>query len=261
MKIVGIVLAGGFGVRLRKYLPFSLPKCLLPCKGRPLVCDVVEKIVNICEDVYILVNRVDCNLYERFLKIFNILNNRVKLVIEPTEREEKKLGSVGALYWFVKGFYTALKIYDYVFITPCDIYFVNGEELMKMVDLATRFNTVVIGIAYIYPLYAKHFGVIETRYDIETGVEKVVSHIEKPVETVVGTVHTGLTIIPRDVFTNEVINYIEKEHRDPDKLGNFISYLHEKGYKILTHLVKQWIDVGVPELYEEYERICLGRDV
>ena len=64
MKILGIVLAGGFGTRLRKYLPFSLPKCLLPCKGKPLIVNVVENIYNVCDSVYILVNKIDCKRCE-----------------------------------------------------------------------------------------------------------------------------------------------------------------------------------------------------
>jgi len=167
MKILGIILAGGFGVRLRKYLPFSLPKCLLPCKGKPLICNVLEKIVNICDEVYVLVNKVDYNVYEQFLKIFNLLNNgKVKLIVEPST-EEKKLGSVGALYWFVKAFYGKLQSFDYVFITPCDIYFENGGELLKMIDLVDRFKTPVIAITYIHPIHVKYFGVVETTYDID----------------------------------------------------------------------------------------------
>jgi len=257
MKILGIILAGGFGTRLRKYLPFSLPKCLLPCKGRPLIVNVVENICNVCDSVYILVNKVDYKVYEQFLKIFNVLNDKVKLIVEPTEVEEKKLGSVGALYWFVKGKLGEVESFDYVLVTPCDIYFGNGYELLKILDLVTRYNTVVIGVAYVHPIHAKYFGVVKTIYDIHTGVEKVINFIEKPFETTTGTVFTGVTLIPSKLFTEEIINYIEKHRGDPDKLGNFIKYMVEKKHKVLTYLIKEWLDVGIPELFDEYERICL----
>ena len=259
MKILGIILAGGFGIRLRKYLPFSLPKCLLPCKGKPLIVNVVEKIRNLCDVVYVLVNKVHVNLYEQFMKLFNVVDDCVKIIAEPTECEERKLGSVGAIYWFVKNFADVVKDFDYVLVTPCDIYFENGSELLKMLDIVVKFNQPVIAITYIHPQYVTHFGVVELTYDVSLGVEKVVSFIEKPVKTYVGTVFTGIAVFPRELLVKEVINYVENYKGDRDKLGNFIKYLVDEGkYTVLTHLLKIWIDVGVPELLDEYVKMCIS---
>lgn len=100
-----IVLAGGFATRLWP-LTKNRSKCLLPIAGRPMVDYVAERLCEIEEidEIYVSTN-------EKFAASFQEprddartkTDKKIKIVVEPTMKEEEKLGAIGGLDFILKG--------------------------------------------------------------------------------------------------------------------------------------------------------------
>jgi glucose-1-phosphate thymidylyltransferase len=94
MKVV--ILAGGFGTRLRP-ITLSRPKALLPIAGEPILHRILAD-PGLPSRPLLVINRRFSWHFERWLATTSF---DVDLLIDPSEQEEGKLGSIGALLYAI----------------------------------------------------------------------------------------------------------------------------------------------------------------
>ena len=126
-----IVLAGGFAKRMWP-LTKDKPKHLLPIANKPMLAYVLENINEIpnVNKIYISTNAKFEENFKQFIKNCKTKLN-LKLFIEPIYREEKKLGSIGALGFLIQ----KEKINS-------DTIIIGGDNLFdfKMIDVINFFK-------------------------------------------------------------------------------------------------------------------------
>ncbi|KAF5436832.1 glucose-1-phosphate thymidylyltransferase [Candidatus Methanophagaceae archaeon] len=96
-----ILLAGGYAKRLWP-LTKNRPKSLLPIAGKPIIEYIFEGIEKIEEikEVYLSTNRKFETNFKEWLESYGS-SKEIRLVIEETQDEEEKLGSIGALNFLI----------------------------------------------------------------------------------------------------------------------------------------------------------------
>ena len=99
-----VILAGGYAKRLEP-LTTHIPKSLLPIDGRPIIDFAIRQIDEITDiDTIIVSTNIRFkNHFSYWLDGFprNVKSN-VKIVVEPTTKEEEKLGAIGGLRYLIE---------------------------------------------------------------------------------------------------------------------------------------------------------------
>ncbi len=234
-----IVLAGGYATRLWPMTKY-LAKPLLPLKGKPIVSHIVEKVEELddVDEIFVSTNKRFEEQFGHWLST-NGFRKRVRLVIEPTTRENEKFGAIKGIHYLLQ----KEGIDDDLLIIAGDNVF--GADLRDVVEEMKRERKVVVAFHDIGDREkARRFGV-----GILDESGHVVDFEEKPEN-------------PRTTFVSTVIYAMPKEHlslfdeymKTPlskDSPGNFIQWLHRKvpvkGFVFDEH----WFDIGTFESYEE----------
>ena len=113
MKKEAIILAGGFGTRLRETVP-DLPKCLAPVKGRPLLYYIIN---------YLIDSGIDKIIFSLFYKselVIQYLKENFSFIDYDFVIEQNPLGTGGALALALK---TA---------TADNVVVINGDTIFKI---------------------------------------------------------------------------------------------------------------------------------
>ena len=94
--MIAIILAGGYGVRLRPLIR-DTAKPLLPVGGKPIIDHIVEKALNL-DDVDKIVVSTNQKFKSQFTKwLRNREYGKVEVVVEPSRSQKEKLGAVKGL--------------------------------------------------------------------------------------------------------------------------------------------------------------------
>ena len=134
-----IVLAGGFAKRMWP-LTKSVPKQLLDVAGKPMLQHVLESISSLPSDrIVISVNSFFEPQFRKFLENYKTIE-KIELYVEDSEKEEEKLGALGALHLLL----TDLSIKGPVFIAGGDN--LSDFNLLKMLKISEETNKDVIGL-------------------------------------------------------------------------------------------------------------------
>jgi glucose-1-phosphate thymidylyltransferase len=234
-----IVLAGGYATRMWP-LTKDTPKQLLPIAGKPMIEYVIEELelIDDIDKIYISTNK---KFGKQFIDFFETRENKkkVEIFIEPSEKEEDKFGSVGALNLLI-----SVKDIDE------ETLIIGGDNLFefKMVDLIKHLEHKGANIVVLDDVdtleEAKMFGVAEVGENHE-----IILFQEKPEHPKSKLVATACYILTKR-GVEEVKKYLE-QGGEPDKLGHFIEWLSKNDKVYAFTFDGKWFDIGSIELYHE----------
>jgi len=238
--MIGIILAGGFAKRMGE-LTKDKAKALLDINGKPIVQYVIEKLENIDS-----MNKIYISTNNRFEEDFNAFlsglksSKDIELIIEPTEKEEEKLGSIGGLNFVIKD----KNIDDDIIVVAGDNMFEFG--LKEIIDYYDEKKAPVVGLLDIVEKEkaSKRLGVVEIDEN-----NKIIGFEEKPEKPKTSLVSTAIYIFPKDSL-KLISEYIESKN-NPDAMGFFLTWLYKKEDVYAFVFKGRWIDIGTIKTFEE----------
>ncbi len=237
MNVEAVVLAGGFGTRLRP-LTWDTPKPLVPVLGRPLL----EWVIRTLPDDVIQVTLAAGFRSEKLEKYArtNPLPKNIEIEVEPYP-----LDTAGAIKYATRH-------------STADTYIVYNGDIISSLDVRDmlEFHEKHDGIATIalYPVPEEEvhrFGVVDIDDD-----NKIHAFVEKPdpQEAPSNLINAGTYILDR-----EVIERIP-EGRPVSIEREIFPELAEEGLLYGYTFEGYWVDVGLPESYLEAHRILMEHE-
>jgi D-glycero-alpha-D-manno-heptose 1-phosphate guanylyltransferase len=218
-----IILAGGFGTRLKDTIP-DLPKCLAPVKGQPLLYYIIT---------YLLDSGVDKIIFSLFYKselVIKYLNDQFSFINYEFVIEESALGTGGAL---------ALALNK---AKKDNVVVVNGDSIFK-IDLDNLFQfhkekNASFSIALKKMLDPMRYGTVNMN---EAG--KILIFNEKDEFIKEGIINGGIYIVNKNIFLQNL--YLSTFSLETDYL--MIETVNKNIFgKIFENY---FIDIGVPADY------------
>ncbi|MEM5832419.1 MAG: nucleotidyltransferase family protein [Candidatus Aenigmatarchaeota archaeon] len=242
MKV--IILAGGFGQRLKPISEF-LPKTLLPVNGKPLLDYIIYKIEEIedIDEIIISTNKYFENHFNYWIEKYNG-NKKILLVVEPSLKEEEKLGAIGGLNYALK----TLNIEDDILVIASDNFL--DVNLKDMVYLFKKERKIIIGVYEIIKDDPSRFGIVLMQNNV------IIDFQEKPKEPKSRLVSTGCYIIPKEKI-KLIEDYINSK-MNPDALGYFFEWIVKKETVLGFKFDGIWFDIGTVDAYKELDRLVRG---
>jgi len=235
MKV--LILAGGFAKRLGD-IGKNTPKALLTVSGKPVIEHILERLEPLADvdGVFVSTNK---RFEEDFVSWTRGLRSPfdINLVIEPAMEEGQKLGSIGALQFFIE--HAAI---------DDDLLVINGDNLFEFdMPAFVAFYREKGGFTFgVYdtkdPEEAKKMGVVLTD---STG--RVVDFEEKPEHPKTTQVSTGIYAFPSRALP--LIKEYISEGNSPDRLGDFLIWLMGRQPIYAFAFEGKWFDIGTPETY------------
>ncbi len=229
-----VVLAGGYATRL---WPITLrrAKPLLPIAEGQLLDHVLSPIEDEerVDDVYVSTN-------ERFADDFRTyLGGRgsdAEVVVEPTMREDEKLGTVGALAELVDSedldsdtlVVAGDNLFSFDVSDLLDFYLERQEPCLAAYDVGSREE-------------AKGYGLVTLDDDRVTGFQ------EKPSQPDSTLVSTACYVFPGELL--ESFDSYLADDNNPDAPGYYLEWLHTRKEVYAYVFEGAWFDVGTPESY------------
>lgn len=231
-----IILAGGYAKRLWP-LTKDRPKPLLPIGNNFIIDYIVSKILKIpgIQEIIISTNKkFEANFHE-WIRERGLTNVRVS--IEPSTKEEEKLGPTKALELILKG-------------SPEDDYLIAAGDNLFSLDLGEMvafFRQVKMPAIALFEIesaeLAKKYACVEIGKN-----RRIVSFEEKPERPRSLLVSTGIYILPwRSI--SKIGEYLD-EGNPPDPIGEFIGWLSEHGGAYGFKFGGYWYDIGSLESYQ-----------
>ncbi|MGQ9464645.1 MAG: glucose-1-phosphate thymidylyltransferase [bacterium] len=227
LKMKGLILAGGFGTRLRP-LTYTSAKQLIPIANKPIIFYGIESLVN-------------CGIKE------------IGIVVGDTAEEVKNTVGNGD-NWNIKieyiyqpaplGLAHAIKISsDFIKEEPFIMYL--GDNILKegLNDFVKKFQELNPDALILLTEVSnpQEFGVAVV--DEKGTVKKL---IEKPKEPPSNLALVGVYLFNKDIFT--AIEHIKPSWRNELEITDAIQWLLDNGLKVISERVKGWWkDTGKPE--------------
>lgn len=242
-----IILAGGFAKRLWP-LTKNYPKPLLKVREKAIIEHILEKVsaVDGVDKIYISANQTFEPHFREELS-HHLERDGIDLIIEPSTKEEDKLGAIGAINYLIKN----EKIEDDLMIVAGDNLF--GFDINDFVDLFRVNRKPVIAFYDIKdPDKVRHkYGNVHLDED-----NIVKDFVEKPEDPFSTFVSTGCYLFPKETL-NLIDEYLKSENKK-DAPGFFISWLHKKQDVLGFVFDEHWFDIGSHEALAEAKKYYEG---
>lgn len=226
-----IILAGGYAKRLWP-ITWDRPKPLLPVAGKPILDWIMDRLPDSDRPI-LSVNRRFAAAFAAWAK-----GRPVELVVEETQSEEEKLGSMGALVYLVG----RLGLDD-------DLLVIGGDNLFEL-DLA-EFVSAFRGrtLVALYDLGDRSQARLRYGVAVVQG-DKVVEFQEKPEVPRSSLASTACFLFPRHVLPRfrEFLGEAPARHDTP---GYFLEWLLSREPIEAFVLRGGWYDIGGRETYIE----------
>ncbi len=235
-----ILLAGGYAKRLWP-LTKNRPKSLLPIAGKPIIEYIFEGIEKIEEikEVYLSTNRKFETNFKEWLESYGS-SKEIRLVIEETQDEEEKLGSIGALNFLIN----RLGLKE-------DLLIIGGDNLFDfdLKDLIDFYRAKKKSVVLLYDMEEKErvkgkYGVLEM-----DSAFKIINSEEKPEEPKSTIISTACYIFSKEDLAL-ITDYLEAGN-NPDAIGFFVSWLCKRKDIYGVTYKGLWFDIGS---FDDYER-------
>lgn len=247
MKVV--ILAGGFGKRLKKDLVSDLmnvPKPLMPIRGS-VVIEYLMKLITPLKNmdlVYILTIKKFETDFKKWCQSFSF-EKEIKFTIEPITEEVQDPGAIGALGFFIG----KEKIDDDLLVIAGDNMF-SGFNLADFIQFAKEKKAPVI---VCYDLENKEklkekFGEITLNED-----KKIIRFREKPKQPRTSLASTACYLFPRSTL-NLIFDYLVDKKNPTDAPGYFIKWLTQQMPTYGFVFKGRWFDIGRLEDYERADQ-------
>ena len=233
-----VILCAGYATRLYP-LTLNKPKALLEIRGKPLLTDIVERILNEIEKIYIVSND---KFYYNFVwwleNLKSEFKEKIEIINDETSTNENRLGGIGDLNFVIE----SKQIDDDILVILGDNYF--NFNLDNFINFFKKVGGTVLGVVSLDKEQAKSFGVVEIADD------KISSFEEKPENPKSNLVSTGLYIFTKEDL-KEIKEYM-KTNLNKDGPGYLIKYFVGIKNVYAYKFDGWWIDIGS---IEEYEKI------
>jgi len=239
--LIAIILAGGYGVRLRP-LTRDTAKPLLPVGGRPIIDHIVGRLLTLEEITQIIVST-----NERFLGQFSEWLNhrkygRVRIATEPGRSEDDKLGAVKALSELTMG----LDSTEYLVIAGDNLF---TSDLKDVIEYYRARQSPIVALYDVKDLEAaKRYGCVEVDAD-----GRIMGFKEKPERPKSTLIATCIYVLPERSL-KRAREYLE-EGNNPDAPGYFLQWLCRMEEVYGYVLTGYWSDIGNLESYEKAKKI------
>ena len=235
-----VILAGGFAKRMWP-LTYEIPKVLLDVAGKPVLTHIINKLepVENIDTIYLSINNKFKDHFSAWQNTIET-SKKIELVVEPSNDEKGKLGSIGALDYLIKN-----KNINR------DLFVIGGDNLFEF-DISKFINffkenksSAVLGF---YDLgnkkEASKFGVVKINSE-----NKVIEFEEKPKNPKSSMVSTCIYMFSKDCL-GLISQYLENGN-DKDVMGHFIKWLHRKSDVHGFVFNENWFDIGSMETYKK----------
>ena len=221
-----LVLAGGFGSRLRSAVP-DVPKPLAPVNGKPFLTHLIEDLISQGAQEFILLLHYRAELIKSLIteivKRNDMSEVKITCIVEDTP-----LGTGGSI---MNAIYS-LGITDSFLVINADTWLGNGLQKISVSSANT--------IAAVKVKDCSRYGAL-----ILKGA-KIQKFVEKNSCSGKGLVNAGLYHLNPEVFTKFVgKNYISLENDVFPSLAN-------RGLLYAVEVQADFIDIGVPEDYFKF---------
>lgn len=235
-----IILCGGFATRLEPITLF-VPKPLLPIGGRPIVDYIVHNIIDAgAANIIFSTNSKFYDQFEYWLRHKKTagIENKIKLVVEPTTHEGEKFGAIKGINYTIK---TANLSEDLMILAGDNFY---NFSLDRLVDHFKKNRKPTIALHDIKSKdEARRFGVVEMDGD------KIIGFEEKPKEPKSTLVSTGIYIFPKEMLS-KFDNYLSNGE-NPDAPGYFLQWLIKEAEVNGVVYEEEWYDIGTLDTYKK----------
>jgi glucose-1-phosphate thymidylyltransferase len=233
-----IVLAGGFAKRMWP-LTKNKPKHLLDIAGKPMLAytlDTLMRMENI-GTIYISTNEAFEDQFRDFLSVYP--ETKVRLIIEPSPTEEKKLGSIGGLGYLIEKEDLSR---DTMIIGGDNLFEFHPSEAIDVFDDCGKDVVAVYDVETLEK--ASLYGIVDIDDD-----NIITRFIEKPQDPPSSLAATAFYVFRAETISL-VLKYL-KEGGKPDALGHFIAYLVDRSSVYAWKFDGRWFDIGSIEVYRE----------
>lgn len=248
-----IILAGGFATRLMP-LTKHIPKALLPVDGKPIIDFLVEKMPEVEEiDKIIVSTNAKFENHFRYWQrgISRALNQNIKVVVEPTKKEEEKLGAVGALNYVIQE----------ENLEDDSLLIVAGDNLFefRLADFADFYRKhEEQPVAAFCDLKSKDK--VREKYGVGILDEnnKVIDFQEKSSDPQSTLASAGCYLYPPNI-AELIKEYLEDPKQNRDAPGYFADWLRQKADMYGYVFEKAWYDIGSFESYDQVNEDYKGK--
>jgi len=225
-----IVLAGGFGTRLRP-LTFARPKHMLPIVDKPMLEHIVDYIFSFKEISEIIISVGYTEEFKMIEDYFTSkkFHGKIKLIKEP-----KRMGGVGAVKYVLDNFEVNEPFLLYLGDNITDF------NLKKLIDTHKKNPSAIATIGLIETSEPWKFGVVELEGN------NVKKFVEKPA---IGTEPSNLISTGIYMLEPKIKDFLSYDFMD--STGMIFPILLQKGEIINSFFQKKvfWVDVGRPASY------------
>lgn len=248
-----IILAGGYAMRLRP-LTTHIPKALLPVDGKPIIDFLVEKILDAPE-----IDRIVVSTNARFANHFRYWQQNMaprcdrplRIAVEPTRREEEKLGAIGAL----------AQVIGEEDLGGSELLVIAGDNLFEF------------SLTDLLAFYRSREGLPVAAFcDLETPLAlqgkygaalldqdgRVTEFQEKSMDPCSSLASTGCYVFPETIEAH-IAEYLADPAHSRDAPGYFIDWLRRKTGLAGFVFREAWYDIGSFESYDQVNEDYRGR--
>jgi len=219
-----LILAGGFGTRLYP-LTIDKAKALLEYKDKPLLTHIVDRVPHNV-DIFVSCNR---KFEAAFHQWQEKLGRQVEIWVEDVWDVEQKKGAIGSLHYWISN----KNIAEDLLVLAGDDYF--ELDLDQFIAAYNGRNALVA----VYDIgdkgKASRFGVVKLDGN------RLIELEEKPAKPKSSLVATAIYVLPPSIFPL-LSQYCAEGERD--NLGNFITYLIDRGEVHAYLFAEFWADIG-----------------
>lgn len=227
-----IILAAGYATRLYP-LTVSQPKHLLKVAGKHILDYNLEKMekIKMLDFVYVVTNN---KFYQNFLdwKAGLTFSKGIKIINDGTIENQTRLGAIGDLNLILE----QENIDD-------DILVIAGDNLFEfeLTDLIKQFEKDRKSIIAVYDVQsyelARLYGIVEANPQ-----KMITDFVEKPQQPKSTLASTGVYVFPKESL--KLIREYLDNNNNPDKPGDYISWLYKKEEVYTFTFSGRWFDVG-----------------
>ncbi|MFH1977800.1 MAG: nucleotidyltransferase family protein [Candidatus Aenigmatarchaeota archaeon] len=231
-----LVLAGGHAKRMGK-IAENTPKPLLKVANKTLLERTLRKLEHLdLEKVYVSTNSKFGPIMEQWLSGFEYSKD-IQLIVEPVATEEEKLGSIGALKYFmnqesVDG--------NFLVVGGDNIFQDNLQEIFMFYK---EKQTPIVGLSNVSMVEARKMGTVQLDDN-----KKIIDFVEKAENPKSTLASAAVYFFPEN--TKKLIEEYLSEGNHKDTMGFFIDWLRQKTPTYGFILDGKWIDIGTPDAYE-----------
>lgn len=219
-----IVLAGGFGTRLKSVLN-GLPKPLADINGTPFLKFIVENLINQGFNDFIFSLHYEADQIVDFLIKENLREKNIKIRFVV---EKNPLGTGGAISNVIQ----ETDIDDEFYVTNADTYIANDLDKLD-VDVLN-----LIGVVKVKD--TNRYGSVQFN-----SKGKILEFSEKKFSFGEGYINAGIYKLKKNIFTNW-------DHKPFSIESDLFPKLVNKGLLNAIKMDTYFIDIGVPEDYNKF---------